>query len=149
MILPIRVEKNEGGSLNVIPIDFFVKACSAIMDDCFDGGVFHIVSERPKRLEELIDYISRFFKIKGIEGVVGKELVETPKTTLEKLFDNFLSIYYPYMSDTRIFSCDNAHQILSERKIVCPELSYDVFEKCMQYAIDVDWGKKLKRHFQP
>jgi len=149
LFLPIRVEKDHNGSLNVIPIDFFVKACSAIMDDCLEGGIFHIVSNQPKRLEELIDYISQFLEIHGIRGVLKDEFLKTPKTALEKLVDNFMHIYLPYMCDTRIFSNEKTERILSEQEITCPDLSYTVFDKCMRYAVEVDWGKNLKRDFRP
>lgn len=149
MLLPIRVEKDHNGTLNIIPIDFFVKACSAIMDTCLEGGIFHIVSDRPKRLEELIDNISRFFEIKGIRGVLKSEFQKTPKSAIEKLVDNFIDIYLPYMRDTRIFLNEKTRRILNEHDVVCPDFSYDVFDKCMSYAEEVNWGKKLKVDFRP
>jgi len=142
--LPIRVEKDHNGSLNVIPIDFFVKACSVIMDTCLEGGIFHIVSDKPKRLEELIDYISRFFNIQGIRGVLKNEFSTTPNSALEKLVDNFIHIYLPYMRDTRIFLNEKTRRILNEHDIACPDFSYEVFDICIRYAIEVEWGKKLK-----
>jgi thioester reductase-like protein len=45
--LPIRVEVSENGGLNLVPIDYFVDAFMALMKECMDGGVFHIVNQRP------------------------------------------------------------------------------------------------------
>jgi len=148
MLLPIRVEKDRNGSLNVIPVDYFVNACSAIMDDCLQGGIFHIVSNKPKCLEELIGYMSRYYGIQGLRGVLKSEFLGTPKTALEKLVDNFMHMYMPYMRDKRVFSDENTQRILGKQGITCPELSYDMFDRCLNYALEADWGKNFKSDFQ-
>jgi hypothetical protein len=32
---------------------------------------------------------------------------------------------------------------LARRHITCPALDYALFSRCIRYAIEVDWGKRL------
>jgi len=141
--LPIRIEKAESGTLNVIPVDFFVAACMAIMEASLDGDVFHIVSKDPKRLDDLVAYTQRFFHITGIRAVEKGQLRETDRNAFEILVERYIDIYKPYMQDTRVFACEKADAILNRKKIHCPGFDYEIFKRCMTYAVDVDWGNRL------
>lgn len=143
MYLPIRVEKKESGGINLIPVDYFVESFVAIMEECLDGGVFHIVSRRPKKLDDLIEYTKRLFNISGITAASKEDFDKVPKNALEILFDSYLDTYHPYLRDTRIFSNEKAESILHKKNINCPDLNFTVFAKCMGYAVEVEWGKKL------
>lgn len=143
MYLPIRVEKEERGGINLIPVDYFVESFVAIMEECLDGGVFHIVSHRPKKLDDLIEYTKRLFNISGMTAVCKEDFANVPKNALEILFDSYLDTYHPYLRDTRIFSNERAESILHKKNISCPDLSFAVFAKCMGYAVEVEWGKRL------
>jgi len=144
--LPIRVERNPRGILDVIPVDFFVRAVMAIMDLSLDGGIFHIVSDRGTSLEKIIDFIQRFFRISGIETRPAKSDDEDggdAKTPLEVLVDGYLDVYRPYMMDTRKFDHDRTASLLRAKRVECPELDYPVFERCMRYALATDWGRRI------
>ena len=47
----------------------------------------------------------------------------------------------PYISDKRIFKRENTDMVTCNA--YPPDLSYEIFEKCMAFAISADWGKKL------
>ena len=59
------------------------------------------------------------------------------------LFDQYVEAYGPYMKDRRVFENSKTEAILGKRNIACPDFDYGIFSKCMQYAVDVDWGTKL------
>ncbi|NQT74427.1 MAG: SDR family oxidoreductase [Chloroflexi bacterium] len=141
--LPIRVEKGDGGGLNVIPIDFFLKACMAIMEESLDGDIFHIVNNEPTMLADLIDYTQTLFDINGMRAVRKEDLEVVPKNALETVVHAYLDIYSPYMRDMRIFGTEKVDAILSRKGVTCPKLDYDIFERCMRYAVQADWGNKL------
>jgi nucleoside-diphosphate-sugar epimerase len=143
MVLPIRMEKEEGGSINLIPIDFFIDAFFAIMEESLAGEIFHIVSSSPKRLEDLIDYGQRLFKIKGFRTVDKESFEREPVNGLEVLFNSYLDIYQPYLRDTRQFDSGKTEAILKKRKISCPDFDFEVFTRCMEYASEAEWGKEL------
>ena len=138
--LPIRVEVTENGGLNLIPINYFVEAFTALMEECPDGGIFHIVNHGLKRIEDLIDYTKMHFKIDGLVPSVKAALDGKPKNALEILFDSYLEVYAPYMIDTRIFDDRKTRSILSKRGLVCPDFDFEVFSRCMNYAMECGWG---------
>jgi nucleoside-diphosphate-sugar epimerase len=141
--LPLRIETCSKGGLNLIPIDYFVEACLAILEESLRGDVFHIVNSRNKRLKELIQYTQNYFGISGIQAVSDLDYDHLPQNPLEKLWESYMQIYQPYTQDIRIFDNKKANAILEGRKIFCPTFNYEIFQRIMRYAVHVAWGKKL------
>ncbi|OGP81923.1 MAG: hypothetical protein A2Z08_08220 [Deltaproteobacteria bacterium RBG_16_54_11] len=146
--LPIRIEAGNGNGINLVPVDFFIKAFMEIMDTCLEGSVFHIVNERSKTIDALVEYTTRYFNLEGIEAVRTEDFDKQSRNGLEILFDTYVDAYKPYMRDNRIFSNDKTRSILEKKNIKCPDLDYELFSKCMQYAIETGWGANLfgKQH---
>ncbi len=142
--LPVRIESSESGGINLIPVNHFVESFISLLEDAPEGGVFHIVNPRNTEISHLIDYTQRFFRLKGIRIAASEEFRITSRNALEVLFENHVRAYSPYMKDTRVFENHRTENILSQRNIVCPEFNYDLFATCMQYALDVDWGRLLE-----
>jgi nucleoside-diphosphate-sugar epimerase len=143
LFLPMRVEVSDGAGINLTPIDYFVAAFMALMEDRPEGGIFHLVNPRSKRIEDIIDYAQRLFHLRGIEPSGAQDFDGRPRNALEVLYDSYLEAYAPYMKDRRIFDLSCTLPVLERRGIVCPEFDFDVFSRCMNYAIEVDWGAKL------
>ena len=143
LYLPIRLEVESAEGINLIPVDHFVAAFMTIFEDSLDGGIFHIVNARQTTMGDLIDYTRRLFNIRGIEPCRPEDFGARPRNALEILFNNYLEAYGPYMRDKRTFVMDNARGILARRRIACPEFDFEVFSRCMNYAVEVDWGARL------
>jgi hypothetical protein len=143
MYMPVRMDIEDGGRINLIPIDFFVRAFAAIREDFLGGGVFHLVSPRPKKIKQIIDYGQRLFRIRGIEVGDGARSGLWQRNSLEVLFDSYLEAYRPYMSDSRTFAMEKAGSLLEKRGIRCPDLNYQIFARCMTYAVECGWGSRL------
>jgi nucleoside-diphosphate-sugar epimerase len=141
--LPLRIEGGDGNGINLVPIDFFVRAFMEIMETCLEGSVFHIVNQRPKTIDELVAYTARYFNLEGLEAVHTEAFREESRGGLEILFDTYVEAYKPYMTDARIFDNGKARAILEKKGITCPDLDYELFSKCMQYAVETGWGTKL------
>ncbi len=141
--MPIRMPARPGGTVNLIPVDFFADAMTAIIEGDLEGGVHHIVNPSPNTLGDLVGYTARFAGIAGLDAVDERDLSPAGKNPLETLFESYVSLYLPYMSDLRRFSTENTMPILRGKGLACPRLSYGVFSQCMEYALSVDWGKKL------
>jgi nucleoside-diphosphate-sugar epimerase len=136
--LPLKVVISRRGHINLIPIDYFVSATLSILECAKAGAMYHITSDAPKTLEDLALYCESFLKIQGIEIVCGNSsnVVFNPP---EALFNRFIGPYLPYLSDTRTFDRSNTDDATDG--LVPPEFTYDVFERCMDYAVRVNWGK--------
>jgi nucleoside-diphosphate-sugar epimerase len=141
--LPLRMEIENGGGLDLVPVDFFVEAFAAIMEAAPEGGVFHIASGRPAKLARVVEYGRRLFHLRGIEVCAKRDLTDAPRNALEILFDDYIESYLPYLRDERLFAVDRARPVLEKKGIACPELDFDIFARCMNFAIACDWGAKL------
>ncbi len=142
--LPIRVEVVEGGGINLVPVDFFVNAFMEIMGTCPEGGIFQIVNPRARRIEDLIDFIRTFFHIEGMRPCRHADPAEGPRNALEILFDSYLEVYAPYMQDQRTFENERTRALLAGKGIECPDFDYEIFSRCMGYAVAVEWGRGLQ-----
>jgi len=143
LFMPIRIEVRNGGGINLIPIDYFVAAFMALLAERPDGGIFHIVNPRVKKIEDLIDYAKRLFRLKGIKPCAAADFYAKPKNALEILYESHLEAYAPYMRDKKAFDSSHARPVLEKYRISCPEFDYDVFARCMNYAVEVDWNARL------
>jgi nucleoside-diphosphate-sugar epimerase len=141
--LPLRIEVAGEGGIDLIPVDYFTGAFLAIMEGAPGGGVFHIVNGRAKRIEDIIDYSCRLFRMTGIRACGPEEFREKPRNPLEALYDHYVEAYGPYMRDARVFETARSRPILERKGIVCPEFDYGIFARCMNYAVETGWGSRL------
>ena len=138
--MPIRIEAAPSGGINLIPVDFFTAAFSAIMETALDGGVFHITNDTIKSVSDIIHYTQKYFHITGIQAVQTQNFPPGPQSRLEILFSRYTEVYRQYMQDERIFDNTSAAAILNPKGISCPDFDYRIFSRCMQYAEAVNWG---------
>jgi nucleoside-diphosphate-sugar epimerase len=141
--MPIRIAVEEGSGIDVIPVDFFVRAFGVIREEATDGGVFHVVSGRGTNLEDVIGYTRALFRIRGITACPARQMEGKTRNALEAVFEAYLEAYGPYMRDRRLFGTERSGPILAKRGIRCPELTYDIFKRCLDYAVACDWGRRL------
>ena len=140
--LPIRLPKISNGGMNLIPINYFEEAFLALFEEVLSGGIFSLASDEPATLDMLIRFVSEKF---GMEGIVTADENESAqdRNSLETMFSSYMETYRPYMLDRRLFSDKNTRSILRAKNVVCPPFTYEVFSRCMDFAVSVDWGKTL------
>jgi nucleoside-diphosphate-sugar epimerase len=143
IILPLRLQVAAQGGLNLVPIDHCVRAFLALFEDGLEGGIYHIANPRPTRLEDIIAWSGRRFGIGGVETCGPESFAVRPKSALESLYDSYLDVYRPYMQDERTFEDARAAPVLEGHGIVCPAFDETVFSRCMDYAVEADWGARL------
>jgi nucleoside-diphosphate-sugar epimerase len=141
--MPLRMEVNGSGGINLVPVDFFVRAFAAIMEEAHEGGIFHIVNNRLNRIEDIIAYTKRLFRIRGIEACAAADFVDAPRNSLESLFETYLEAYGPYIRDLRMFETEKSGPILAGKNISCPDFNYEIYSRVMTYAVEAGWGAKL------
>jgi len=147
--LPLRVEA-EGPGIDLIPVDFFVRAFDAIFETALDGGIFHLVQGRPTPIPTIAAFTSRMFGLSGIEVVSSADLDGRPRNTIEAAFAQMIDVYRPYLSDRRVFATEESGPILRRMGISCPSFTYEVFQRCMSYAVAAAWrGKDTANKTQP
>ncbi len=113
--LPLRIETARRGGINLVPVDFFTAAFLALLEGAPEGGIFHIVNGAMKRIEDLIDYSCRLFRMTGIRACGPEEFGEVSMNALEALYAHYVEAYGPYMRDTRVFDTAKSRLILEPR----------------------------------
>jgi nucleoside-diphosphate-sugar epimerase len=141
LYLPLRFYVPRKGSINLIPVDYFVKATNRILELKENEGIYHLCNENPSNLDELAKFIKNFLKIKGVEVIYGKTENIKFRNPVEELFDRFIEPYRPYLSDDRIFDKTNAD--LVTKNLQAPLMTEGIFKNCMDYAIKVNWGESI------
>jgi hypothetical protein len=89
----------------------------------------------------LLEYCERFLGVRGIHAVWESPDKKPTLNPAEELFDRFIEPYRPYISDRRIF--DRSHTESITPGLSAAPFTYDIFERCMAYAVACDWGKKV------
>ena len=138
--LPLSVCIQDGGDVNLIPVDYFVESALGIIGQSDSSGIYHITNDAPPSITALVEYAQQFLGIKGVRVVWEDSGKKTESNPAEELLDRFITPYRPYLSDTRIFDRSRAKRIAPE--LVAPPLTYDIFERCISYAVECSWGKK-------
>jgi nucleoside-diphosphate-sugar epimerase len=140
LFMPLKICLPQRGSLNIIPVDYFVDATMKIIDSPKPGGIFHLTNSSPTYLDSIAVFNEKLMKVRGIEIVYN--LPEPgSRNPAEELFDRFMEPYRFYLSDSRIFERENTDLITGNAQP--PEFTYEIFEKCMEYAMSVNWGKSI------
>jgi nucleoside-diphosphate-sugar epimerase len=141
--LPIRVNGAGGNGVNLIPVDHFLQAFLAIRNAPFPDGVFHIVNPHNTSIAEIVAFTRRLFHLTGVEVASAENHASRPRHGLELLFDRHIQAYGAYIRDARIFDRTQSDVLLRQAGVACPPFTYDVFSRCMRFAVDADWGRLL------
>ena len=141
LYLPVRIFIPNEGKINLIPINFFSVALFSIIEKPSNGTYYHLTSNDPQTMANLVTYTESFLNITGIEVVIGSPSADEMRNPAEELFDYFIREYKPYISDKRIFISENMNR--ASPGIISPVLSYAIFERCMSFAVSAEWGRNL------
>jgi len=139
--LPMKIYIPDKGKINLVPVDYFTRTVFSIIEKPVHGKIYHITSNYPENIERLASYTQKLLNITGIKVIVGSPGPEETRNPPEELFDHLIRPYLPYISDQRSFTRENTDMATSGD--YPPEFNYEIFQRCMEFAIRADWGKKL------
>ena len=137
--LPIRIYLPFTGSINLIPLEYFTDTALSVFEEPTPGMIYNIVSHKPLNMELLLKFTEDFLRIRGLEVIYNGSTGKNLRNPAEELFDHFMKPYRPYLSDRREFVTENTRKATGGAKP--PELTYEIFERCMNFAVSVEWGK--------
>jgi nucleoside-diphosphate-sugar epimerase len=139
--LPLRIMLGNPGRVNLIPVDHFTAVMGRILEKGTPGTIYNITDDNPRDTGELAAYTARFLNIQAIEVVYGNSTNGTVLNPAEELFNRLIEPYRPYLSDRRCFDRSNTLKVTGG--IDAPGMTYEIFERCMNYAIRAEWGKAV------
>ncbi len=137
--MPLNVYMPGEGNANLISVDHFVDASIAILEHPQSEGIYHITCDDPPEIATLMEYAERYASVRGIRmqwNPAGKNPNPNPA---EEMFDRLIEPYRPYFSDRRIF--DRSRMKAIDPGLSTPPFTYDIFERCIDFAVKSDWGK--------
>ncbi len=138
LFIPLKIYLPERGSINLIPVEYFVSTTLKIIRSGLPGGIFNLTTNNPTPFETLANYTRQFMKVRGVEIIYGKSEKNALRNPAEELFDRFIEPYRPYLSDNRVFDRTNCDLVTDNMHP--PEFTWEIFKICMDYAIGVKWG---------
>jgi len=138
LFLPLKIYLPGEGDINIIPVDYFVNATIEIIENCPEGGIFHLTNSSKTTMKNVAKYYCQLMKVKGVEIIYGIPPENTLRNPAEELFDRFIEPYRPYLADKRKFDRTNTDRVTNNLRP--PEFTYEIFKICMEYAIKVNWG---------
>jgi hypothetical protein len=141
LCLPLAIYLPNKGSVNLIPVDYFVETALSIIEHSGSGGIYHITSDNPSDMTTFLEYCERFLGVRGLCALWDSPDKKHTLNPAEELFDRFIEPYRPYISDRRIFDRSRTESITPG--LSAAPFTYDIFERCMAYAVACDWGKKV------
>jgi len=145
LFFPIELETHDRNGINLIPVDYFVKAFLSLYDNNGSAKIHHITQPRSTSLDTLVSYISEYFHLAGITTRNDMLKPKNRRNAMEHLFYSYLGEYHSYLQDGRKFDASNTTPLLQASGIHCPELDYPGFKKIMDYAMETNWGKAAKK----
>ena len=69
LCLPLAIYLPNRGSVNLIPVDYFVESALCIIEHSGSGGIYHITSDNPPDMATLLEYAEQFLGLRGIRAV--------------------------------------------------------------------------------
>jgi len=93
--LTLKIVLPKSGGLNLIPVNYFVEATLRIIKNARPGGVYHLSSKAPVKMETVISFSEAFMKMKGVEMAYAISPQNNHRNPAEELFDRFVKAYLP------------------------------------------------------
>ena len=107
LFIPLKIYLPYTGTINLIPVDYFVTSAIRIIENCSGSGIYNVTTNAPATFETLANYNERFMKVKGVEIIYGAAPDNILRNPAEELFDRFIEPYRPYLADKRNFERKN------------------------------------------
>jgi nucleoside-diphosphate-sugar epimerase len=134
--MPLEIYLKNRGTVNLIPVDHFVEILLRIVEHPESGGFYHITNDEAPDIEMLMEYAERFLGIRGVRALWRPP--DREPNPAEELFDRLMEPYRPYLTDSRTYDRSRAKSLT--QGISAPHFTYEMFERCMTYAVGCDWG---------
>jgi nucleoside-diphosphate-sugar epimerase len=126
----LRMEGRADTELNLVPIDFVIRAMTLLADSPLNGRrIFHITNESPPTLDLARVCLSRDLDVTGFHLVGAKSFDEVPMTTFEKMVRRSIEFQSPYMWTEPRFSTTALRSVLSETVLPTPCIDMAMLHK--------------------
>ena len=138
----LEIPGDKYSTINLVPVDYVAGAIVAIsMRRESINKTFHIVNPSPPTLGELAVWMMAATGFYGIKIEPIYKFQSCKQTLREKMFLQRIDAFLPYLLGEPRFDASNTRDLLRGTGIECSMITGDFINRCIQYAIEVDWGK--------
>lgn len=141
----LRLRGHGDGPNQLVPVDFVAPAIRALAMDRAAHGVYHLANPSPPTNDDLKSWLEQYFDVGGGEFVGTREIPPAEQSAAEKAFYWGTMPLASYFSDTPLFDCSRATEILARHGISCPDTEYAYAARCIRYAQSRRWGRESSR----
>lgn len=134
----IRVTTKPGITKNIIPVDYFAKVSSYIINRS-TSGTYHITNPAPLTMKDFGHIFSRIFGFNRYKLVKANSFISHKPNRIERLIQKATSVYEPYMLSEPVFDRTNTDTVLAGSEIELPSMNLSYFKKLLDYACSVNW----------
>ena len=134
----IRVATKPDVTKNIIPVDYFAKVSSYIIN-CGVSGTYHITNPVPLTMKDFGEIFSHIFGTNRYKLVKAASFRSHKPNEIEMLLQESTSVYNPYMLSEPVFDRTNTDKVLSGSGIELPPMDLPYFKKLFDYACSVKW----------
>jgi nucleoside-diphosphate-sugar epimerase len=139
----IRVATRPDVTKNIIPVDYFAKVSSYIINYGI-SGTYHITNPAPLTMKDFGQIFSRIFGLNRYELVKADSFLSCKPNRIEMLIQKATSVYNPYMLSEPVFNRANTDSVLAGSGIELPLMDLSYFKKLLGYACSVNWRRNFK-----
>jgi nucleoside-diphosphate-sugar epimerase len=134
----IRVATRPDVTKNIIPVDYFAKVSSHIIN-CGIPGTYHITNPVPLTMKDFGRIFSRIFGLNRYKLVEADSFLSHKPNRIERLIQKSTSVYDPYMLSEPVFDRTNTDKVLTGSGIELPPMGLSYFKTLLDYACSVNW----------
>jgi nucleoside-diphosphate-sugar epimerase len=142
--IPLRVQGSESKTLNIIPVDYAIRAMRAIFQDPDSlGKTFHIVNPTPPTIGQLRDWMCAALGMRGVMLVNPGEFAHKPMNRWERLFAKSTEEYGAYLDgEEPAFQAENTLKLIRREEVPQPCTDADFIRRLVDYCQASRWGKR-------
>lgn len=140
--LPIYGQFSPVSTLNIVPVDWAVRAMADLADLEATGQMFHIVHPNPPRIQWLNDVSLKHLGITEFHyGEASESNLNSLLGKFQRIFDRSTAQYLPYITHETRFDTSNLQRTLGRTFALAPIVDEPFVAKLMDYAKSVNFGK--------
>lgn len=144
--VPLRIACDPRASLALVPVDYVVDAVRAILlRPGTVGGIYHLTPEAPPTLDRLGRWMASAFAPLVPEAASPESFRTHPADGRERLLARGLGVYEPYLHCRTRFDTYHVRRALHGTGVRVPTVDETVWDRCVAYARQVEWGRSLHR----
>ncbi|MDQ7782937.1 MAG: SDR family oxidoreductase [Desulfomonilaceae bacterium] len=138
--LNINVPAYPDATANIITVDYVAGAAVRIIERPENhNGIFHLTHPNPPTHQWTLDWITRRFRIGGLNFAGAGAPFTQPRNTIERMVWRQMQTILFHFSNNPIFDRTNVDKALPDLEV--PPISEDLADRLVDYAIEWDWGQ--------